>query len=57
MSDKITLQIDKRLAQNATFLLGFAAYRESDPESQAEAIETILKKYSEINDICCGDLS
>lgn len=57
MTNKVTLQIDEYLAQNATFLIGFAAYREHDPESQAEAIETILKRYSEINDICKGDLS
>jgi len=54
---KVTLQIDEHLAQNATFLLGYAAYRERDPESQVEAIEKILKRYSEINDICRGDLS
>lgn len=57
MPNKVTLQIDKRLAQNATLLIGFAAYRERDPESQSEAIEQILKKYSEINDICRGDVS
>lgn len=57
MTNKVTLQIDEHLAQNATLLLGYAAYRERDPESQSGAIEQILKKYSEINDICRGDLS
>lgn len=57
MSNKVTLQISEELAQNATILLGYAAYRERDPKSQSEAIEEILKKYSEINDICRGDLS
>lgn len=55
MPEKVAVYLDRWEAQKAAFLVGLPAFEENNPESWSKAISIILKRYSDISDVCMGD--